>query len=290
MKKVILIVVSLALLLMPIVACEPSSEPKPFPPPEGYSSWDEYYEEYYKEKPPITSPPPSQTMPPPPSSEPEPSEPLPEPAPEELDTTPPVISEVDISHITESSATIKWETDEVAICQIEYGEDNTWDKERDLGSTFKTSHNVRLAELETKTTYHFRIQALDESGNEALSKNYDFTTKTVEELLSAMLYPAMTIGSYVHQLGYNLTNGSSQTITVTKVEFSDKNGNIKHTVSESTIQGTSHKGQLLSGNTFNWSVSFQVPYSTEEIEGWQVKWYCLDANGQKFTVKGKCSS
>lgn len=72
MKKVILIVISLALLLMPIAACEPSSEPKPFPPPEGYSSWDEYYEEYYKEKPPITSPPPSQTMPPPASSEPEP--------------------------------------------------------------------------------------------------------------------------------------------------------------------------------------------------------------------------
>lgn len=54
MKKVILIVISLALLLMPIVACEPSSEPKPFPPPEGYSSWDEYYEEYYGEHPPIT--------------------------------------------------------------------------------------------------------------------------------------------------------------------------------------------------------------------------------------------
>jgi hypothetical protein len=61
-RRILLIVASLALLLMPIVACEPASEPKPHPPPEGYSSWDEYYDEYYKE----TSPP----APPPASPEP----------------------------------------------------------------------------------------------------------------------------------------------------------------------------------------------------------------------------
>ena len=38
----ILLVVVIAL----VVGCALPSEPKPFPPPEGYSSWDEYHEEY----------------------------------------------------------------------------------------------------------------------------------------------------------------------------------------------------------------------------------------------------
>jgi hypothetical protein len=104
------------------------------------------------------------------------------------------------------------------------------------------------------------------------------------------MYSAVTIGNFVHQVGYNLTNGSSQTITVIKVEFINEDGIKRQVVSESTIQGASHKGQLLPGNTFNWSVSFQVPYSTEEIEGWQVKWYCKDANGQQFIVVGYYTS
>ena len=77
MKKVILIVVSLALLLMPIVACASSSEPKPFPPPEGYSSWDEYYEDYYK------GDEPSVEIPSPPTAS---------PIPEPETTTPPKVS------------------------------------------------------------------------------------------------------------------------------------------------------------------------------------------------------
>lgn len=111
------------LLLLVFAGCPATTHPT-FPPPE-------------------TTLPPKTTLPP---------EVTPEP-----DTTPPVISEVDISHITESSATIKWETDETAICQIEYGEDDTWDKVKDLGSGFKTSHSIILTELEAKTTYHFRI-------------------------------------------------------------------------------------------------------------------------------------
>lgn len=207
-----------------------------------------------------------------------------------VDITPPVISGVEISGITETSATIKWETDELATSQVEYGTSDAYGLSTAVDEKFTTSHNLALTELAPNTTYHFRVKSVDKAGNVSLSEDSTFTTKTVKELVSSFMYSAMTIGNAVHQLGYGLTNGSSQTITVTKVEFFDKNGSIKHTVSESTIQGASHKGQLLSGNTFNWSVSFQAPYSTEEIEGWQVKWYCSDANGVEFTVTGEYSS
>jgi len=108
-----------------------------------------------------------------------------------------------------------------------------------------------------------------------------------KEKFETQLYSAMTIGSYVYQLGYNLSNNSPQAITVTKVEFFDENGNIQHTISQSTLQEASHKGQLLPGRTFNWSLSFQIPHSTEEIEKWQIKWCCLDSDGDMFVVSNQ---
>ena len=106
-----------------------------------------------------------------------------------------------------------------------------------------------------------------------------------KEAVSAIFYPSMTIGGFVYGIGYNLTNGSSNTITVIRVEFIDAKGNIQHTVSESTIQAASHKGRLLSGNSFNWSLSFQLPYPAEEIEDWQVIWYCKDFEGDGFIAE-----
>ena len=111
-----------------------------------------------------------------------------------------------------------------------------------------------------------------------------------KEKFETQFYSAMTIGDFVHQVGYFLTNNSPQAITVTKVEFFDKNGDIQHTVSESALQETLHKGYLSAGNTFNWNVSFQIPYSTAEVKEWQAKWYCRDSNGSPFTVTGSYSS
>jgi uncharacterized repeat protein (TIGR02543 family) len=206
------------------------------------------------------------------------------------DIAPPVISEAGISHVTESDAIISWVTDEPATSQVEYGQTIAYGSTSALDEELTTSHSLTLIGLTANTTYHFRVKSVDTAGNISMSEDSTFATKIVKELLETWIYSAMTIGDAVHQLGYGLTNGSSQTITVTKVEFFDKNGSIAHTVSESTIQGTSHKGQLLSGHSFNWSLSFSTPYFTEEIEGWTIKWYCLDANGVQFTVEGQYSS
>jgi len=103
------------------------------------------------------------------------------------DTIAPVISGVDISGITESSATIKWQTDELATSQVEYGETIDYGSITALNEKSTTSHSVTLTELKPETTYHFRIKSVDEARNEALSDDYTFTTKTTKELLSAML-------------------------------------------------------------------------------------------------------
>ena len=206
------------------------------------------------------------------------------------DTTPPVISGVDISRITELSATIKWETDELANSQVEYGTTDAYGSTTPLDEGLTTSHSVTLTELKPETTYHFRVKSADEAGNEALSDDYTFTTKTTKELLSPMLYSGITIGGRVHQLSFNLFNGSSQTITVTKVEIFDEHGDVAFTMSKSDIAETWGSGEVDVGKSLSAGISFGIPPSTTEVEDWQVKWYCLDANGVKFTVEGKYSS
>ncbi len=101
-----------------------------------------------------------------------------------------------------------------------------------------------------------------------------------------MLYPGITIGGRVHQLSFYLFNGSSQTITVTRAEFFDKNDNITHTISADDITRIWQTGDVEVGKSLSAGISFGIPPTTEEIEGWQVKWYCVDADGQRFTVKG----
>ena len=87
----------------------------------------------------------------------------------QTDTTPPTISEVNVSNINESSssATIEWKTGEPATSHVEYGTtaaygSNTQDDE------LTTSHSVTLTGLEPDaTSYRFRIKSKDASGNEA---------------------------------------------------------------------------------------------------------------------------
>ena len=92
------------------------------------------------------------------------------------DTTPPVISNILASDITETSATISWTTGEEATSQVEYGTTTDYGSSSALGIVLATSHSVTLTELERDTTYHYRVRSADDSENEAVSDDKTFTT------------------------------------------------------------------------------------------------------------------
>ena len=95
----------------------------------------------------------------------------------EGDTRPPLISAVDISDRSESSATISWTTDEAATSQVEYGATDAYGSATPVDEELTTSHSVTLAGLEPDTTYHFSAKSKDASGNEATSAtDQTFTT------------------------------------------------------------------------------------------------------------------
>jgi peroxiredoxin len=73
------------------------------------------------------------------------------------DTTPPVISDVEVQNISELCATITWKTDDLATTQVEYGRTDAYELTRSAGESLTTEHTVRLIGLKPKTLYHFRV-------------------------------------------------------------------------------------------------------------------------------------
>ncbi|MGH8246589.1 MAG: GDSL-type esterase/lipase family protein, partial [Gammaproteobacteria bacterium] len=94
------------------------------------------------------------------------------------DTTPPVISAVTVSNVTDTTATITWTTDEPATSQVEYGPTTNYGWLRPIDPTLVTSHSVTLVGLSPGVLYHFRVFSRDGPGNTATSSDSTFTTTT----------------------------------------------------------------------------------------------------------------
>ena len=92
------------------------------------------------------------------------------------DTTPPTISSVSASSITQNSATITWTTNESSDSQVEYGLTTSYGSSTTLNTSMVTSHSQSLSGLSASTLYHYRVKSKDAAGNLATSGDYTFTT------------------------------------------------------------------------------------------------------------------
>ena len=217
------------------------------------------------------------------------------------------ISEVTVSAVTESKADIRWVSPLEGYSQIEYGPTEKY------GSTSNRSeggkgHSYTLHELEPEMPYHFRIIFVSKEGAEFASNDYVFTTRSIEELVSAVLYPVRTVstGDSITHFGSTLFNDSSQTITVYKMTILNEPYNTNYAITETgyfgggdcpSIMETWGSGEVISGESLSmsgwvWEPPFIASreYLMDDILEWQVEWYCEAANGEKFTVKDKFSS
>jgi hypothetical protein len=92
------------------------------------------------------------------------------------DSAPPQISSVAVTDVTETAATIGWTTNEAATSVVQYGETSAFGSARNSPGT-STSHEVRLTNLKSATTYHYRVVSTDATGNSAQSAGASFTTE-----------------------------------------------------------------------------------------------------------------
>lgn len=92
-----------------------------------------------------------------------------------VDTVPPIISNIQLSNLTEVSVTVAWQTDEAADSYIEYGLDTGYGSAAS-NINLATSHTLALTGLSPGTTYHYSVRSQDASANAAASPDATFTT------------------------------------------------------------------------------------------------------------------
>lgn len=102
--------------------------------------------------------------------------PPPPPPPPPGDGTPPTISGVTVSDITETSARITWTTNEPATSLVDYGASAIYGQTSGDSLSLTHNHTVILGGLTNGTLYHFRVRSADGAGNQATSADGTFTT------------------------------------------------------------------------------------------------------------------
>jgi len=98
-----------------------------------------------------------------------------------FDFTKPVISDVSVTNIKLTSATVNWVTDEVADSMVKYGIESGNYTLQKYDSANITSHSVNLIGLLPNTTYYFVVNSTDLNRNSNESAEYNFTTHISED-------------------------------------------------------------------------------------------------------------
>jgi len=95
------------------------------------------------------------------------------------DTTAPVISNVQATSITNSTATITWDTDDPATTQVQYGLTTSYGSSTTEVATPVTGHSAAVSGLASGATYHYRVKSTNGASLTTYSSDYTFTTSTV---------------------------------------------------------------------------------------------------------------
>lgn len=94
------------------------------------------------------------------------------------DTVPPEVSAVEVVKNSDTSVTIKWQTDEDSDSLVNYGLQPDYGIVR-IPGTDQTAHEITLDDLEPGRVYYFRVVSADETGNQGISADYKFQTGDV---------------------------------------------------------------------------------------------------------------
>jgi hypothetical protein len=96
----------------------------------------------------------------------------------------PQISNIRLESVSGDEATVSWDTNVPTYWEVDFGRTINYGNEVS-DSKFDLAHEATLGNLSPDTNYHFRIVAIDENGNQALSTDQAFTTfDTIPPIIS----------------------------------------------------------------------------------------------------------
>ena len=109
------------------------------------------------------------------------------------DTTSPEINNVHATAITNDSAIIDWDTDELSDSLVKYGTESGNYTLNVSDAAFVTSHSITLTELLSNTTYYYVVNSTDPGGNTKESMEYSFATVNSTNTASSAITNATAV-------------------------------------------------------------------------------------------------
>ncbi|MBN1350064.1 fibronectin type III domain-containing protein [candidate division KSB1 bacterium] len=157
------------------------------------------------------------------------------------DTQPPeIIGGPRIELLTSSFATISWETNEPGTGFIEYGESTAYGLSQQ-SIALADSHRLTLSNLKPATTYHYRVNTIDASGNsQAQSTDNQFTSAAEQKIVFQLDEVSGTVGANVTvPLRVNELKESDRVLSI--------QGVIQFDPDVLTVTGVDSQGTLMQG-------------------------------------------
>ncbi len=112
------------------------------------------------------------------------------------DLTPPVISNINVAS-TDTEATVTWTTNEAADSKVEYGLTQALEKPPVSDSALVLKHALVLPNLQTESTYYYRLTSVDYNHNSATTTILIFQTKRAPGALTSDDFSACELDSAV---------------------------------------------------------------------------------------------
>jgi len=189
------------------------------------------------------------------------------------------IGKVNVTKTTANSATIVWRTTMPAISTIEYGKSTQYGSQATTdGDGTHTNFTITLGQLDTDTTYHFRIKARDTRNSQetVATVTADYTFKTGENVVGfdpVSKTESLTMGYQNRDI---VLYPQPFEVRETKFSFKGRGSNYPGGKAEAYQDGKL-KNSVMISNDGSWEIPIEVE-KKEATYKYQIRF--LDKNGK----------
>jgi len=155
-------------------------------------------------------------------------------------TTPPQITGISSSAVTNQSVLISWATDEGATSRVRYGTNPANLSGDSQDTTLVQAHGLTLTNLTPNTTYYYQVSSTDEFNNTSTTATLTFTTPAFLDTTEA----DFALGTLVNTVIAGTGNGEVTLVPAARAEFS---GTSLPTGWSATIYATGGSAAVASG-------------------------------------------
>ncbi len=158
------------------------------------------------------------------------------------------VSGTSAGNVTQSSATVGWQTNLPATSQIEYGTSVSYGATTALDASLVTNHQQGMSGLKSATLYHFRVHSKDANNNEAVSADMSVTTAAAPDTTAPTVSISSPAPNATLSGTVSVTATASDNVGVAGVQFKADGNNIGAEDASSPYSASLNTATLSNGN------------------------------------------